>query len=366
MPLNWDTRLEREREVQVVSAQIIRDKRTAFMKYMIAGRNFVFNDAPDTAYTNGASITFTDGLWKSPDLHDHLYGIFLHELLHITLFHPWRSEGKSHGLWNCACDIVVNEIIIDDMGIQMPKGVLYMPEFHHWSAEGIYNEFLARKERKEYVPEVCDDMEGPVGPPPEDPIKKGQSDDPTTLTDISDLLKEAMKPSTDWRSLLYDFFNEYTKADYKWVPPRRDMLAHGIYLPSMGVERTGNVVIAMDTSGSVSMDELKQFLAEVQGILGIEDIMGSILLTTTEVYHAFDFPPFPTDREILEKYGSGGTNFIPTFDFIEKNYPDMNVLVYLTDGFGDYPVAEPSYPVLWALTPDHETPPWGMTIVLDV
>lgn len=40
-------------------------------------------------------------------------------------------------------------------------------------------------------------------------------------------------------------------------------------------------------------------------------------------------------------------------------------LIYLTDGYADYPEHPPDYPVLWVLTPDHQTPPWGRVTVLD-
>ena len=49
--------------------------------------------------------------------------------------------------------------------------------------------------------------------------------------------------------------------------------------------------------------------------------------------------------------GGGGTAFSPVFDYLEKEQEPPDVLIYLTDGYGDTP-SKPSYPVLWGITKD--------------
>jgi predicted metal-dependent peptidase len=44
------------------------------------------------------------------------------------------------------------------------------------------------------------------------------------------------------------------------------MLSGGYYMPSMIGERVGRIVVAVDTSGSIGMVELTDFLSEVKGI----------------------------------------------------------------------------------------------------
>jgi predicted metal-dependent peptidase len=53
--------------------------------------------------------------------------------------------------------------------------------------------------------------------------------------------------------------------------------------------------------------------------------------------------------------GGGGTSFQPFFDKVatEQMNP-YDGIIYLTDGFADFPRQTPSTPVLWVLTEDGE------------
>jgi predicted metal-dependent peptidase len=65
--------------------------------------------------------------------------------------------------------------------------------------------------------------------------------------------------------------------------------------------------------------------------------------------------------------GGGGTSFIPVFDELKKTKCTPSILIYFTDGYGNFPEVSPKrYPVLWVLTENHQDPPWGRTTVIRV
>jgi len=54
--------------------------------------------------------------------------------------------------------------------------------------------------------------------------------------------------------------------------------------------------------------------------------------------------------------GRGGTCFSPGIEYINKHYPNVSALVYLTDLGSDDFGEQPSYPVLWITTDKGEVP----------
>ena len=48
--------------------------------------------------------------------------------------------------------------------------------------------------------------------------------------------------------------------------------------------------------------------------------------------------------------GGGGTSFIPFFNQVAALKDDpVDLCVYLTDGYGDFPATPPEMPVLWVI-----------------
>jgi len=64
----------------------------------------------------------------------------------------------------------------------------------------------------------------------------------------------------------------------------------------------------------------------------------------------------------LTAKGGGGTDFAPVFDYADKNLPDIQCLIYLTDLQGSFPEAEPSYPTMWISNSTTDTAPFGQVV----
>ena len=92
-------------------------------------------------------------------------------------------------------------------------------------------------------------------------------------------------PPVDWREVLRTFVSASARNDYSWSRPNRRFLWQGLYLPGLHSEELGEIVIAIDTSGSVGTRELGQFTTETNAILGAFDCNVTVLYHDTEIQH---------------------------------------------------------------------------------
>ena len=72
-----------------------------------------------------------------------------------------------------------------------------------------------------------------------------------------------------WQDLLAQFFTGLRKDNYRLLPPNKKHLWRGIYLPSLGVPGPDHIVVAIDTSGSMSDRILSEILGEVDRLRSI-------------------------------------------------------------------------------------------------
>ena len=173
-------------------------------------------------------------------------------------------------------------------------------------------------------------------------------------------LSESRQSKQDWRAILRDFVASTTPCDYRWTPPNRRYIASGLYLPSVERQGVGEIVIAVDTSGSIGKLELEQFAGEISAIS--EEAQPEaihVVYCDAAVQCAQQFGPSEPVR--LEPRGGGGTDFCPPFKWVAENDIVPVCFIYLADlCCHSYPEA-PEYPVLW-VTDSRRTAPFGETL----
>jgi predicted metal-dependent peptidase len=173
-------------------------------------------------------------------------------------------------------------------------------------------------------------------------------------------LSESRQSRQDWRAILRAFVAATTPSDYRWTPPNRRYIASGLYLPSVERQGLGEIVIAVDTSGSIGKLELEQFAGEISAISDeAQPEAIHVVYCDAAVQSAQQFGP--SEPVQLEPKGGGGTDFRPAFEWVAENDLAPVCLIYLTDLCCDsYPEA-PEYPVLW-VTDSRRTAPFGETL----
>ncbi|HSD60925.1 MAG TPA: VWA-like domain-containing protein [Burkholderiales bacterium] len=176
-------------------------------------------------------------------------------------------------------------------------------------------------------------------------------------------LDHLIQPQLPWRALLARFLASAARDDYSFQrPPRREGEALLPRLASSGIE----LVVALDTSGSIGDEDLLEFASEVDALKG--QVRARVTL------HACDQALDPKGPWLFENWepvvmprdlkGGGGTRFTPVFEWIEREGLRPDLLVYFTDGEGEFPEREPGYPVVW-LVKGRAPVPWGERVQLN-
>lgn len=312
-------------------------------------------------------------------------GVLKHEVMHVAQLHPWRGQGKEHGRWNHATDYAINPIIIEEGG-ELPANVLNSPAFKGMSAEQIYSQLPPQ-------PPGSQPGAGPNNPlgndvlPAKDKSQAGVDAAKAMIAQAANVAKamgklpdfvktmvdEALAPKVDWREQLRSFLTEATPTDYSFSRPNRRYIAgeDPMYMPSMaGHDSMESLVFIMDTSGSITMDELRQGLGEVVG--AITDVCPKRLVVAycdaaVQHHDVFDQPGEAEVAASFARHGAGGTSMPAGLKWTTRNFPNTKAAIVWTDGEthwgdeNDYP-----FPVLWAISNPGITAPWGTTIHVEL
>jgi predicted metal-dependent peptidase len=344
-----------------------------------------------TAATDGRDVFYNPHFMAAlPD--EHFDGVLLHEVLHAALAHvPRRSQRDPKG-WNIAADIVVNGILLQN-GFSLPEGHIRQPELEHYAVEEVYA-LLPREQPPELVfadlleapPDDAeqasqDGKEGQSGSsggkdkkPRAKKLTEGDSMSEAGRAEQERHWKQAVQqaqavargsgkgslpagverafglagpPQLDWKSLLWRFLVR-TPTDFSGYDRRH--VGRGWYLETLEGESL-RVYIAVDTSGSVDDALVKLFLSEVQGILrAYPHLEARLFYADAALYGPHPLQP---DGEIPAPQGGGGTDFRPFFAHVTEHHePHLGgVCIYLTDGYGDFPLEAPQLPTLWVVAP---------------
>jgi predicted metal-dependent peptidase len=147
-------------------------------------------------------------------------------------------------------------------------------------------------------------------------------------------------------------------------PGRRNESGSGAILPGLRAAQC-ELLVALDTSGSIAHGELEEFLDELDALHG--QVRARVTLTACDEKLAPDAPWIfePWERIELPKAlaGGGGTRFSPVFDWAEHEWQRPDALLYFTDAQGEFPERAPDYPVLWVVK-GNGTVPWGERVQL--
>jgi predicted metal-dependent peptidase len=166
----------------------------------------------------------------------------------------------------------------------------------------------------------------------------------------------------DWRSHLWRFLAR-TPVDFGGFDRR--FVGRGLYLEALDDESL-RAYVCVDTSGSVDDAAVRALVAEVQGVLGAyPHVQATLYYADTELYGPHPLRP---GDEAPAPQGGGGTDFRPFFEAVGQDEGAADLVIYLTDGYGDFPEVAPRLPVLWVVPPgglDDEGFPFGEVLRLE-
>lgn len=312
-----------------------------------------------------------------------LIGVLCHEIMHIVLLHHLRRGKRDPERWNIATDYAINPILIDS-GFTLTERAYLEDKYRDKSADEIYK--LLPKSKYKKLPGQGKTDPGGMGmvldyPGNPSPAEKNKIEQQTKIAvkqaamnaqsrgmlpgNLKRLVEKLTDPVINWREILWRFVQNTARDDYTWSRPNKRFIGQGLYLPSLTGEELKPGCLAIDTSGSIDEQQLKEFASELTAILEEYESKIRVLCCDAEIQAVDEYSrdDLPLD---ITPVGGGGTSFKPPFKWVEESEKEIAYMIYFTDMCcDDFPEEEPPYPVLWIKTGDYgQEPPFGEVIKL--
>lgn len=310
--------------------------------------------------------------------------ILTNAVMHHILSHQQRKLNRRGRLWQLATDYAINNLL-SKSGLHIPQGANYHKEYEGMYAEEIYDalkndlnlgegdafgESGEGESSSDTMSQESDDSQGFAnidGIADEmDAADESQWQYAASIVQEVAQRKGAMPlglerfgkkvkaADVDWRFELYNAVNRHMRNNYAFMPPNKKHIHRGIALPSLTSD-TLSLCVAIDTSGSIDDQLLGAFMEEFKTIMqNFPSVKIELIIADAKVHAHHTFQG--GERMDFKLKGGGGTDYRPTFDYVEANLPMTTMLLYFTDGEGSYPRIPPNYEVLWALSREAKVP----------
>jgi predicted metal-dependent peptidase len=317
--------------------------------------------------------------WDSLSL-NHRIGLTKHEMLHLAFFHPLMKDTyDDHQLFNIAADLEINQYIEDEF---LPDGGLKLDSFPDMvlperAGTRVYYDILKKNQNNPALQNLKSAMS--QGLPQSEDGLNNPNHDWKEFEDMGEAEKRLMKtqmeyqmkelahevtksrgmvpgeikelinnftafeqPKFDWRGYIRRFVGRSVKVYTKKL--RRKFNKRFEDNPGLKIKQKKHILVAVDTSGSVSTDELKEFFSEVHHM----HKTGSDITVVQCDTAISDIRPYKQSNKI-ELHGRGGTSFEPVVEYYDANQKKYTCLIYFTDGEAPAP-AKPKGHILWVLS----------------
>lgn len=355
-----------------------------------------------------AATDCIDHIWIDPERTQllslpQLGFVLAHEVGHQALMSHERARGRDRFRWNCATDYAINRIVA---GMQRPgtygerlyepiEGILLDHRFDGMIAESIYEQL-----DRDALPEptvVALSIGSAHGGDPKVEDHGGAIDvhlpldlTPEQVEELDNRVRAAVRAWEDqdrqghcpgdiarrfsatgparvhWTHVFRQFAQTATaRDDYALCRPNPRYLEQGFVVPGRFSERTGQVVVAVDTSGSMRPDQLDAIGREL-GVIASEVEELIVIVADSEVQQVVvGVDAVEAFLAAGEMRGGGGTDHRPVFAWTEAHGLRPDLFIGVSDLYSSFPGNPPPYPVLWLVPRRHGEVPFGQAVSPD-
>ena len=298
-----------------------------------------------------------------------LRAVLKHEALHILLHHISRTQKHEYNpkLFNYAADMVINQNIEG-----LPDGAIYPEtyELERGLSADLYYKLLKKKQEEgggeltnpnsgngetggegiddhsmwgDFDKEIIEQKARAIAKRAmEEQDKQGWG---SISGGLIDQIRSANKPKCNWKRELKYFINKLILMGRKSTRKRdnrRTYETHPYLNPGTRRDYKSKLLLAIDTSGSVSDKELQAFLNEMNGM--VDNVYCEVICFDTKLYG--NPKPFTKKVKELDIEGRGGTDFNPVIQYVNEHKYDG--LIVFTDGYAPFP-PKPKARVMWVV-----------------
>jgi len=369
---------------KILKAKIKLQKTSPFFAYLVMNLKIIEKEEIESMAVDNKgncyySPSFVEGLTN-----DEVEGVLCHEVMHIVLEHLIRGNGLELPLlMNVATDMCVNDLLKENkFSLPSCNGGALIPTWHSCDFMGvtiddinkktaiqIYHELLKKlkskdkikykggfdehicdekgKEKNEVIEQQKEKWKDVVGEASAFARTKGELPKGLELM-IDDLLNEKV----DWKAMLYKYITKTLPFDYTYARPSKKSVSCGVYMPSI-LRESVEIVVSIDTSGSIQKGELTEFMTEINAIAkSFNNLNMKLIVCDYDVKDVYEIGN-GSDEEISKIIlrGGGGTSHIPVYEYVKQNLPNTQFIINFTDGWTDFPDDE-QIKTLWVLCKD--------------
>lgn len=317
--------------------------------------------------------------------------VLAHEMGHLMFAHLLRINQRNPLLWNVCTDTVLNNVL--RMNGFTPLNDSIVPDYSN-SIE------LFGKRHENIDKKTAEQLYDEISPQSEEELQKVRGFDAHMDSDeklseeqkqelqdrwkesvieaatyskqrgklpsgMEELIGKIMNPKHNWRQMLRKYITNMLPYDYSFSRANRKIPE--IILPGV-VKETIDIVAHIDTSGSISNEELTMFTSELVGMaLSHQNLNMTLIECDAQIQQVIEVNSRNVNKlKSLKVKGRGGTSHKPLWDWIKKNKPNCKLFVSLTDLYSDVEKADdPKCNVLWLVTSDyHNEVPFGQILKL--
>ena len=421
-------KLTRQEEIEKLACEVIRTTESSiimnlrFLQCAMANLNWSPRTGSSMIAADGKTVFYDPALVlrKYKLEPSSIFRCYLHVLFHFIFHHSFEYENKRESLWDIACDIAVENTIMElelyqastkldaerlvklkvlrDRAGGLHAAALYRlflieepsikemedltrlfkcDEHHLWKKEEGLE--ISLEEWKKISERIKADLKS---------FSRGFSD--------AQSLKAALEDATRERVNYGDFLRRFMvmgeqihinddEFDYIYYTYGLDTYGNMPLVEPLeyaDVNKIKDLVIAIDTSASCKGELVEEFLRKtIQIVSDSNSFFNQYNVHIIQCDSEVRKDTVVTNLEELEKYietaeltGFGSTDFRPVFKYVDELrdkgvFFKLRGLLYFTDGYGVYPEKMPEYDTAFIFLRDDgqapEVPEWTIKIVLD-
>lgn len=350
------------------------------------------------AATDAASIIINPSLWSALNKNQKMF-VALHEWLHIALLHPKRIRTRQVDIYNAAADFVVNSMIVSDYpDFEIPPGkILLDNQYYYKSVEEIYKDIELEVRKRKENPQSNKKSGQPSSQNnkhlnKEEAIEqllsqKSQAKDVMEMSsevNESDLIDSIIRAAARHKLISHnrlpggyeDHINQIRKSSVPWTrifarlakqalkkatdrnpfKPDPKYLPFDVFIPTETSSGVPNVVLIVDTSGSMDSEEFEYALGHIEKVCAVCEKV-TLITSDTEVHDVIRIRNLKNQlkNNKISFKGRGGTDMGPAFKKAETLRPDLIILY--SDLYLPHFPPKPKAPVIFLSRYHHTTPP---------
>jgi len=182
-------------------------------------------------------------------------------------------------------------------------------------------------------------------------LNRNRGELPGELKRLLDSLEKDMQPK--WYQKLRNLVGTKIASDKFRRTMKKPSRRMGIPYPGRVRMKRGSIIIAIDTSGSISDHELAVFLHDVKEICDVHQAPFEVIACDAAVHQVARIASKAKIEDFVKELkGGGGTSHVPVFKYIEKERKRPDLLIAFTDLYTEFPSEAPPYKVIWAVIGD--------------